>query len=258
MIHSLKGGVYVLLCIGDDWIAIFDMYPIGWIAINEMKMKKHYFFFIAAGIVAMVFSACTKGDTGPIGPQGEQGVQGEKGDRGDRGATGATGATGPRGATGATGSQGPAGPRGATGATGPQGPAGTANVIYSNWVSFQQAERDTLIDGTNLKVNHIPVPRLTQTIIDNGMMQVYMRFGTTVLTLPYTNRAGSRPNTVSFIPRPGRLFITRFTHDNTQPYLGFGSVQFRYVLIPGGVAASLPNLDMGNYEAVKAAFNIID
>ena len=234
---------------------------------------------IVAGLIVFTMAGCEKGDTGPIGPQGEQGTQGDKGqkgdkgDKGDRGANGSqgpkgdkgdTGATGPRGATGATG---PAGPRGATGATGPagprgatgpQGPAGTANVIYSGWVSFQQAERDTLIDGTNLKVNHLPAPRLTQAIIDNGAIQVYMRFGTTVLTLPYTSRAGSRPNTVSFVPRPGRIYVTRFTHDGATPYLGFGPVQFRYVLIPGGVSASLSNLDLRDYEAVRAAFNIID
>lgn len=215
-------------------------------------MKTLRLMMITAGLFAFTLGGCEKGDTGPIGPQGEQGIEGEKGDKGDRGAKGDKGDTGARGATGATG------PRGATGATGPQGPAGTANVIYSGWVSFQQAERDTLIDGTNLKVNHLPAPRLTQAIIDNGAIQVYMRFGTTVLTLPYTARAGSRPNTVSFIPRPGRLLITRFTHDHTPPYLGFGSVQFRYVLIPGGVSASLPNLDLSDYDAVRAAFNIID
>ncbi|MBD1420271.1 collagen-like domain-containing protein [Sphingobacterium chuzhouense] len=140
---------------------------------------------------------------------------------------------------------------------GPKGSAGTANVIYSGWMSFPQAERDTLIDGTNLKVNHIAASPLTQTIIDNGMIQVYMRFGTTVLTLPYTSRAGARPNTVSFVPRAGRLLLTRFTHDNTQPYLGFGTVQFRYVLIPGGVRANA-NIDLKDYNQVKRVFQIPD
>src|SRR5690606_6274 len=132
-------------------------------------------------LFAFTLGGCEKGDTGPIGPQGEQGIEGEKGDKGDRGAKGDKGDTGARGATGATG------PRGATGATGPQGPAGTANVIYSNWLSFQQSQRDTVIDGTNLKVNHLPAPRLTQSIIDNGVVMVYWRFLSTVLQLPYTS-----------------------------------------------------------------------
>ncbi len=133
--------------------------------------------------------------------------------------------------------EGPQGPQGNAGPEGPQGPVGAPNVIYSGWLSFQQAERDTLIDGTNLKVNHIPAAQLNQAIIDNGIVLAYMRFGTTVLKLPYTSRAGARPNTVSFVPRPNVLYITRFTHDNVTPYLGFGSVQFRYVLVPGGVTA---------------------
>ncbi len=138
---------------------------------------------------------------------------------------------GPAGPQGDEGPAGPTGPRGNVGAT------GTANVIYGTWASFQQAERDTTIDGTNLKVNHIAASQqLTQGIIDNGIVLMYMRFGATVFPLPYTSRAGSRPNTVSFVPRPGRIFVTRFTHDNATPYLGFGSVQFRYVLVPGGVA----------------------
>ncbi len=206
-------------------------------------MNRYKLFFIATGIVAMSFSACKKGDTGPEGPQG---IQGEKGDRGDTGARGATGA------------QGPAGPRGATG---PQGPTGTANVIYSAWLSFQQAQRDTVIDGTNLKVNHFPAPQLTQTIIDRGVIQVYMRFLTTVMPLPYTSDAGAGnlASTVSFIPKPGLVYVTRYSHNNSGS-LGFGAVQFRYVLVPGGVSAnaSLANIDLRDYNAVKAALNIID
>lgn len=184
---------------------------------NHFKLR-----LLAIGI-AISFYACEKGDTGPEGPQGEQGIQGEKGDR---------------------------------------GAAGTANVIYSAWLSFQQAERDTLIDGTNLKVNHLPATRLTQAIVDGGAIQVYMKFGTTVFPLPYTSDAGSgngpnKSNTVNFIPKPGVIYITRYTHDNTASH-GFGTLQYRYVLIPGGVSATLRTIDLGNYEAVKAALNIAD
>lgn len=87
-----------------------------------------------------------------------------------------------------------------------------------------------------MKVNHIPVAKLTQAIMDNGMVSAYMRFLTTVMPLPYTSNAGGRPNTASFIVKPGVLFFTRFAHDNSG-MLGFGAVQFLYVLIPGGVAA---------------------
>ncbi len=245
-----------------------------------MIMKTYKLMMITAGLIVFILSGCEKGDMGPIGPQGEQGIEGEKGDKGakgdkgdkgdtgargatgaqgpkgDKGDPGATGATGPRGATGATG------PRGATGATGPQGPAGTANVIYSDWMSFQQSQRDTTIDGTYLKVNHLVAPRLTQTIIDRGVVIVYWRYLTTVVQLPYTSDAGSgtgpsKASTINFVPKPGVIYITRYTHDNSAS-IGFGSIQFRYVLIPGGVSATMGNIDLRDYDAVKAALNIAD
>ncbi len=137
---------------------------------------------------------------------------------------------------GPQGPQGDTGPQGPQGAAGPQGPTGAANVIYSNWLSFQQAQRDTTIDNSKLKVNHIPAPQLTQTMIDRGTVLVYFRFLTSVMPLPYTSYAGSLANTVSFLPKPGTLYITRFTHNNSGT-LGFGAIQIRYILIPGETAA---------------------
>ncbi|HTN06410.1 collagen-like protein [Agriterribacter sp.] len=148
---------------------------------------------------------------------------------------------GPEGPQGTTGTPGPAGPQGPQGTTGAPGPAGTANVIYSNWLSFQQLQRDTIVDATNFKVNHLPAPDLTQNIIDRGVILVYWRYLTTVFQLPYTSDAGTgtgpdKTSTISYIPNPNVIYITRYTHDNTAS-IGFGSIQFRYVLIPGGTAA---------------------
>jgi len=251
-----------------------------------MMMKTFKLMMINVALVAFLMNGCEKGDMGPIGPQGEQGIQGDKGEKGDKGDKGDkgekgdkgdTGATGARGATGATGARGaqgpkgdkgdrgetgPQGPRGATGATGPQGPAGTANVIYSNWMSFSQSQRDTVIDGTNLKVNHLAAPKLTQSIIDNGLVVVYWRYLSTVVQLPYTSDAGSgtgpaKTSTISFVPKPGVIYITRYTHDNSAS-IGFGTIQFRYVLIPGAVSATIGNINLEDYNAVRTAFNIAD
>jgi len=63
-----------------------------------------------------------------------------------------------------------------------------------------------------------------------------MRYLTSVFPLPYTNHAGNNPNTVSFFPGTGKIIITRFAHDNSGS-TGFGSLPFRYILIPGGTAA---------------------
>jgi len=48
------------------------------------------------------------------------------------------------------GPSGPQGPQGPAGANGTQGLAGIANMIYSGWLSFQQAQRDFIVDNTNL------------------------------------------------------------------------------------------------------------
>ena len=158
-----------------------------------------------------------------------------------------------------TGDTGPAGP---PGPEGPQGPAGSPNVIYSPWRSAQAAQRDTVIDGSNVKYIVIPAPELTNEILQNGVILVYMRFSTTIMPLPYTSDAGSgigpdKANTVSFFPEVGRLVIARYTHDNTAS-IGFGVVQFRYVLIPGGVQAapSLVDLDLRSYNAVAEALDL--
>jgi hypothetical protein len=166
-----------------------------------------------------------------------------------------------------SGDAGPAGPQGPAGPPGPggsQGPSGTANVIYSDWLSFQQGQRDTVVDGSNMKVNHIPAPMLTQDIMDRGAILVFMRFSTIIWPLPFTSDAGAgtgpeKTSTVSFLPRPGTLYITRYTHDNSAS-IGYGSLQFRYVLIPGGLSAnaSLEGVNLHDYGAVSAALRLVD
>ena len=56
--------------------------------------------------------------------------------------------------------------------------------------------------------------------------------------MPYTSYAGFEVNTVSFLPAPGRMFYTRFGHDNTSPNVS-SSVYFRYIVVPGGQAEVL-------------------
>jgi len=146
---------------------------------------------------------------------------------------------------------------GEVGLTGPAGPMGNANVVYSTWKSFQSSQRDTLIDGTKLRVNHLIEPKLTQNIIDTGSIQVFMRFQSTVWPLPITSDAGSATmaNTVSYIPSPSKLFITRYTHDNSAS-IGFGSVQWRYIFIPGNALAKGKDVSKLSYEELCKMYNI--
>lgn len=161
---------------------------------------------------------------------------------------------GDAGPTGPTGAAGPAGP---PGPAGPAGPAGTANVIYSSWTSIPGPASDTTLDTSRLKVLHLKAPELTQAIIDSGVIMVYMRLGDIVWALPYTGGAGGKASTVAFIPKVGDIVLTRFTHDNTGSLSFSSSLQYRYVLIPGGVpAAAAANLV--DYQAMRQQFGIPD
>lgn len=229
----------------------------------------------------LIITACEKeGAIGPEGPQGEQGIQGEQGERGPRGRTGAKGdkgdrgpqgpegdkgdrgPRGPRGPEGPQGERGPAGPQGEQGPRGPQGeqgPPGTANVIYSDWETLRHPVRDTIIDGSYLKVTEIVAPKLTSTILNDGLVMVYWRFNNTIYALPYTSRSGGVENTMDFRLRTQKIFITRFTHDNSGNADINPSYEFRYVLIPGGVeAAARAGVNLNDYGQVKMAYNLRD
>lgn len=154
------------------------------------------------------------------------------------------------------GPQGEKGPQGEVGSQGPKGDVGSANVIYSDWLKIS-GDRDSTVDGSKLKVNYLAAPRLTTDLLKNSFIQVYMRFGTTIFPLPYTGNAGSKANTVSFIPMEKKICLTRFTHDNSGT-LGFGAVEFRYIIIPGGVSARMasPAVDFSDFDAVCEYYGI--
>jgi hypothetical protein len=196
---------------------------------------------------------------------------------------GAAGATGAAGAAGAAGSKilsGAGTPAATTGAIGDYyldknsyslyGPKtstgwgvalslkGTANVIYSGWNVAVNA-RDTTADGTLLKAVDLLAPALTADFLNNSMVQVYFNFGGGVYALPYSSYAGGKLNTISYFPRVKHFIITRFTADNSNSTPLPLSLQYRYVIIPGGTAVSVAKkIDMNNYEAVKKAYNIPD
>jgi len=141
-----------------------------------------------------------------------------------------------------------------------QGPAGTANVQYSSW-QYAGNPRDSTIDGSALHLADLAAPALSQNIIDAGVVQVYFRLGTNAFVLPYTSFAGGKESTISFLPRLKRIIITRFTADNTNSIPLSTALQYRYVLIPGGVslgAIKNAHIDMSDYNAVAKFLQIKD
>jgi len=117
------------------------------------------------------------------------------------------------------------------------GPAGTANVIYSNWESAPTAT-PTTIDGTNGNATSITVTKLNQDILDKGTVLVYGKFATTVFALPYVSTAGGSANTLTYFPELNNIKLFRFKHDGSGGVSISTSVQFRYILIPGGIVTT--------------------
>ncbi|HET6507285.1 MAG TPA: hypothetical protein VFG42_10890 [Baekduia sp.] len=153
------------------------------------------------------------------------------------GPAGAAGATGATGATGDTGAAGPKGDTGPKGDAGPQGDAGTANVITSDWF-YLPSTVDATYDNSAIKQTSIDVAAFTAQAIAQNDIQVYATFGSAIWQLPYTSYAGSKVNTINYRVEPGKLYVWRFTHDNSASVPLSTVLRYRYVMIPRGVAAS--------------------
>lgn len=185
------------------------------------------------------------------------------------------GPMGPQGATGATGATGAAGATGVTGATGATGAAGNVNVIYSAWMTSPYDSRDTTIDGTCYRVRHLDAPLLTSSILNTGTIITYFRVGSIgPYQLPYISDAGGATNSVNCFYKLGKIFVyrhtlnsCRFTSAVPEEFPGQPvminlpqSLEYRYVIIPGGIAAAAAKrgVDLKNYEAARQYFKILN
>ncbi|MFH6992091.1 hypothetical protein [Flavobacterium sp. FlaQc-48] len=149
---------------------------------------------------------------------------------------------------------------GAAGATGATGATGTANVIYSAWLTAPTAVAET-IDGTSGMSTSINAPELSEDILAKGTILVYMSFGAGTYTLPYTSFAGATANTISAISTLKKIKLFRFVHSGAGTVNLPTTLSWRYILIPGGVAAATaktakPDYAKMSYEEVCARFNI--
>jgi hypothetical protein len=113
-----------------------------------------------------------------------------------------------------------------------------------------------MIDESNLWVVDLPAPGLTQAMLDDASIQVYLNFGAGVFPMPYTASAGSVNSTLTYLPEVGKFLITRFTSDNSGSIEIPLFIQYRYVIIPGGVGLHSTLPDLKDYLAVKQYFNI--
>ena len=98
-----------------------------------------------------------------------------------------SGDPGPKGNAGTVGTQGP---KGDAGTSGPKGDAGTANVMYSAWTSVSFTGSGTSYIG------NLTAPKITQEMLDKADIRVYWSEGGRVLSLPYSETAGTTTYTV--------------------------------------------------------------
>jgi hypothetical protein len=218
-----------------------------------MSMKTK--LFPLALISCLMIVAC-EGPQGPVGPQGQQGVKGETGSPGVTGPAGSPGATGAgtKGDKGDPGAQGTNGTDGATGEKGDKGDPGTANVIYSSWFTPNASDWQKISE-----INYtytITEGRITQDIVDRGVVLAYSRQNANspsfLLPLTLTTSSSISNYNVGMIAEKVIINFLELLEPSGKPA---NNLQYRYVIIPGGVQARA-NLDYTNFSAVARAFRI--
>jgi hypothetical protein len=165
--------------------------------------------------------------------------------------SGKDGAAGPAGPTGPTGAQGPAGTAGAAGTNGTNGINGTDGADGNANV------RSTVVSNVTLSAGGltlISVPAITDDIVDNGAVLVYVRlvgFGGYWDALPVYSGAGG--------------VLIRVSHITTgQVWLHTSSVtanrDVRVVTIAGTPASALmtryPGVDFSDPDAAQRALGV--
>ncbi len=163
-----------------------------------------------------------------------------------------------KGPAGPAGPAGPVGTQGPTGGVGPTGPTGTANIIYSNWAKAGSWTSDNIF-GVQRSYIDITAPRLSQEILDRGMVLVYVKLETDnnqVRQLPVRVYAQFTEEMIDFALSFNKIRIWSTpitTPQRPTPAIPSRNNEFRYVLVPGAQAARL-NYENMTYEEAKAAF----
>ncbi|MCX2682100.1 hypothetical protein OOZ15_19275 [Galbibacter sp. EGI 63066] len=140
---------------------------------------------------------------------------------------------------------------------GKDGMDGNANVMYSDWISIPVSEWNEL--GPSLTIAEISAPELTEDIIDQTTVMLYMQsFGSTKV-LPLAT------------PQISILFAFSIETISIQISLSSGSIsetttgidpeyyQYRYLLIPGGIQSDTLQSgkpDTNDYHAVCDYYDI--
>jgi hypothetical protein len=151
---------------------------------------------------------------------------------------------------------------------GDDGPPGTANVRYSAWFTASPWKKDTIFGIYGF--NYIKAaPDITQNILDSGVVLTFGKLlGYNQLVWP-AGQVAQLPINLTYIQGQtvtdtwsgsatlGNIKI-RFVNDNNIYNVIATNHQFRYVIIPGGVAATTgrSSLTSLSYEEICRRYNI--
>ena len=138
------------------------------------------------------------------------------------------------------------------GATGPAGEDGNANVVSS---SITSGSWTFLSPSWSQSFTYSAI---TQDILDNGAVLVYVAEGVNYYQLPYTfYPSSSYSRTYKYVHYLGGLKVYVTDSDLTTPD-DPGTLKFKVVVIEASGLIKNPNVDLNNYQAVKKAFNLTD
>lgn len=227
-----------------------------------------------------------QGEQGPQGEQGEQGEQGPQGEQGEPGRPGTPGRQGEPGQQGAPGKQGIPGQQGAPGPQGEKGDPGADGIVQIIAKTITLTNTD-YVNGTysvmtttgNLQMNSILArvatiddPDITQDVMDNGMVLVYMRvpvnssfsnYMWTGLPFHYQGLEGAvtvyhrNYNFGYYLNKLSIAYYFSRNYEGNIPVVYNVTVPtqtYRYLIINGHVAGRMANarIDLSNLEAVEA------
>ncbi len=213
-------------------------------------MKEKIKYLIGVVIISAVGFGQTgcKPEDGPMGQEGPQGEQGEQGPQGEQG------------------EQGPQGPPGEQGEQGEQGVPGTANVMYTDWVSFDVSGWNQVTEfGRVTQLYEIQEENISNDIINRGVVLVYIRFGgsTAPRLLPVTGYVTTTTKEQHIWHRlsAGKIILVFHNlNDTTNPGTFGSGNQYRYIIIPGGTLISYKadgiNLQKLSYDEVLETLNV--
>lgn len=165
------------------------------------------------------------------------------------------------GKEGPIGPVGPVGPQGTAGQVGPQGPAGSANVIYSNWTKAGNWLKTNQFGTDRFYFDINNVNRLTQTVLDQGVVLVYGKLETEnnqVRQLPIRVYALFTEDNIDFTLTVGKIRVWSIpVRGPSTPIIPSPNHEFRYVIIPGGQAGRI-GYEKLTYAEAREMFRLPD